>query len=108
MRLQVCVQRGLPLEYRLQNNGCTDPCGGGLIDYSLVCVEIDGKATRPVDNSLCAAQQIPRPDIPVTPCNEVACPPQITLTAWSTCSSSCEEGVRFRTVRYVIFTVNRI
>ena len=103
--LQVCVQRGLPLDYRLQNNGCTKTCGGGIIDYSLVCVEIEGKTERPVDSSLCISQNIPRPPIPTTACSAVSCPPLFLLTAWSTCSSSCDEGTRTRTVRYVIFVI---
>ncbi|KAI6645843.1 A disintegrin and metalloproteinase with thrombospondin motifs 18-like isoform X2 [Oopsacas minuta] len=96
----VCIQAGLPLEYRLERGECTRPCGGGVYAYTIVCVEITpDQVAVPVSVDRCISLQLPRPTIPLERCNAIACPPQFLLGAWSSCSSSCEEGTRTRTVR---------
>ena len=97
----MCLQAAPNVEYRLENRGCTKTCGGGVIDFQLVCVEIgDGAVATPVDESVCIQQQIPRPQVPTETCNNLPCPPQFILGAWTPCSSSCEQGTRARSVRY--------
>ena len=76
-------------------SSCDKPCGGGVQNARIVCLEFDGNSNKVVADSFCTS------DKPATsrPCNVQDCPsPTWKADNWTECSQQCGGGVRSRVV----------
>jgi len=76
-------------------SSCDKPCGGGVQNARIVCLEFDGNSNKVVADSFCTS------DKPATsrPCNVQDCPsPSWKADNWTECSQQCGGGVRSRVV----------
>ncbi|KAK3699418.1 hypothetical protein QZH41_018585, partial [Actinostola sp. cb2023] len=76
---------------------CTRTCGLGTQSRTIACRnEIAERTYENVADSLCPGSK------PIgetsQECNKIACPPEWIAGAWSTCSVTCESGVKTRTL----------
>ncbi|XP_067135996.1 thrombospondin type-1 domain-containing protein 4-like [Centruroides vittatus] len=87
-------QRG---EYRWRIMGfteCTTTCGGGIQKALVVCVK--RKLLSVVEDKKCDGMI--KPAVQTVRCNSRPCPARWTADAWSSCSTSCGEGIQTRIV----------